>query len=136
MSNRLLAPYGTRCHGRPMGRVPGAALAVATLLAVAPAHADHTFPRGPIVVPGGVATPGYCWSEVKLFDTLRYGPVDFCRKNLAYRPGRLECAQVGENVCWVLLGVQWTLTRTPMSQYVIPCPDGPAPPVCPRMTFR
>ena len=27
-------------------------------------------------------------------------------------------------------------TRTPLNQYTIPCPDGPEPPVCPRMTFR
>lgn len=119
-----------------MTRLLGAALAFATMLAVETAEADHAIPRGPILVPGGVANPGYCWSEVKLFDSLRYGPVDFCRKRLAYRPGHLECAQVGESVCWVLLGTQWTLTRTPMSQYVIACPDGPAPPVCPRMTFR
>lgn len=133
-TSRLLAPGRSRCHGRGMARALGAALALATL--VATAHADHAIPRGPILVPGGVANPGYCWSEVKLFDTLRYGPVDFCRKRLAYRPGRLECAQVGESVCWVLLGTQWTLTRTPINQYVFACPEGPAPPVCPRLTFR
>lgn len=131
---RATIPRATWSPGVPRGI--RAALALVTLLAVATAHADHAIPRGPILVPGGAANPGYCWSEVKLFDTLRYGPVDFCRKRLAYRPGRLECAQVGESVCWVLLGTQWTLTRTPMSQYVIPCPDGPAPPVCPRLTFR
>lgn len=107
-----------------------------TVALVASASAQVVIPRGPVVVPGGVTNPGYCWPEVKLFETLRYGPVDFCRKRLAYRPGRLECAQVAENVCWVLLGVQWTMTRTTAREYVIPCPDGPEPPVCPRMTFR
>ena len=114
----------------------GLAVLIGVLAAVATARADHAIPRGPIIVPGGVANPAYCWPEVKLFDTLRYGPVDFCRKRMAYRPGRLECAQVGENVCWVLLGFQWTLTRTPTNEYVIPCPDGPEPPLCPRLTFR
>ena len=89
-----------------------------------------------VVVPGAVVNPAYCWPEVKLFDTLRYGPVDFCRKRLAYRPGRLECAQVDENVCWILLGAQWTLTRTPLLVRTIPCPDGFEPPVCPRLAFR
>jgi hypothetical protein len=123
-----------RCHGR--GMVHGAVLALVVLLAVATADAQVGVPPGPIVVPGGVANPGYCWAEVKLFDTLRYGPMEYCRKRLAYRPGRLECAQVGETVCWVRVGLQWTLTRTPVQQYVIPCPDGPEPPVCPRLTFR
>jgi hypothetical protein len=77
-----------------------AALALATLLAVTPARADDAIPRGPIVVPGGVPNPGYCWSEVKLFDTLRYGPVDFCRKRSPIAPAA-SSAQVGESVCWV-----------------------------------
>jgi hypothetical protein len=119
-----------------MARGPGPLLSLIVLVGVATAYAQNAIPRGPILVPGGVPNPGYCWSELKLFDTLRYGPVDFCRKHLAYRPGRLECAQVGESVCWVLLGAQWTLTRTPLNQYVIPCPDGPEPPVCPRLTFQ
>jgi hypothetical protein len=117
--------------------VVAVALGAAALAAAVTARADHAVvPRGPIVVPGGVANPAYCWPEWKLFETLRYGPVDFCRRRLDYRPGRLECARVGENVCWVLIGAQWTLTRTPTTQVVIPCPDGPAPPVCPRLTFR
>jgi hypothetical protein len=111
-------------------------LGLAVLAAAQVPAANEVVPRGPVVVPGGVVNPSYCWAEVKLFDTLRYGPVDFCRKRLTYRPGRLECAQVSESVCWVLLGTQWTLTRTPVSQYVIPCPDGPEPPVCPRLTFQ
>lgn len=96
-------------------------------------RADH---RPPVIVPVPVPVhPTHCWPEVKLFDTLRYGPVDFCRKRLAYRPGRLECAQVTEQVCWVLLDGQWTRTRSPVVTHVIPCPDGPEPPVCPRLTF-
>lgn len=101
------------------------------------AVADPGRPNLPptVVVPGGVANPAYCWPEVKLFDTLRYGPVDLCRKRLAYRPGRLECAQVDENVCWVLIGAQWTLTRTPSLTRTIPCPEGIEPPVCPRLAM-
>jgi hypothetical protein len=114
-------------------------LALALLVAATsawPARADTLVPPGQLLVPGGVANPAYCWPEVKLFDTLRWGPVDFCRKRLAYRPGRLECAQVSESVCWILLGTQWTLTRTFADEYVIACPEGPEPPVCPRLTFR
>jgi hypothetical protein len=106
--------------------------ALAAFLAAADvARADH-----PVVVPGAAVNPAYCWPEVKLFDSLRHGPVAFCRRRLAYRPGRLECTQVDESVCWVLLGSQWTLTRTPVGERVFPCPEGPEPPVCPRLTIR
>jgi hypothetical protein len=101
-------------------------------------RADAVRPAVPppvVVTPGAVPNPAYCWPEPKLFDTLRYGPVDLCRKRLRYQPGRLECAQVDENVCWVLLGTQWTLTRTPLLSRVIPCPEGFEPPVCPRLLF-
>jgi hypothetical protein len=109
---------------------------VALLVLVGLAHAEHAVVPGPILVPQGVTNPAYCWPEVKVFDSLRRGPIDYCRKRLAYRPGRLECAQVAENVCWVLLGTQWTLTRSPVTEHLVPCPDGPEPPVCPRLTFR
>ena len=79
-----------------MARALGAVLVLVALVGVATARAEDVIPRGPILVPGGVPNPGYCWAELKLFDTLRYGPFDFCRKRLAYRPGRLECAQIGE----------------------------------------
>jgi hypothetical protein len=119
------------------GMTVGARLALlAVLVAGAPVRAEHDGIPGAIIVPGGVVNPSYCWPEVKLFDSLRSGPVDFCRKHLAYRPGRLECAQVEENVCWVLLGTQWAQTRTPVTHRVLACPEGPQPPVCPRMTFR
>lgn len=119
-----------------MARAVRAAALGLLLCAGGAALGDPERPRGPVVLPRGGANPAYCWPETKLFDTLRDGPVDFCRRNLRYRPGHLECAQVGENVCWVLLGGQWTLTRTPTREWVIPCPDGPAPPVCPRLTLR
>jgi hypothetical protein len=106
-------------------------LVVALGVALGRAHAEPT-----VVVPVPV-NPSYCWPEVKLFDTLRYGPVDFCRKRLAYTPGRLECAQVREQVCWVVLADgQWTLTRSPIGTQLFPCPRGPEPPVCPRLTFE
>ena len=104
----------------------------ASALAVDP---SRPVPPPVVVAPGTVPNPAYCWPETKLFDTLRYGPVDLCRKRLRYQPGRLECAQVDENVCWVLLGTQWTLTRTPLVTRVIPCPEGFEPPVCPRLLF-
>ena len=64
---RATSPWATWSPGVLRGI--HAALALVTLLAVATAHADDAIPRGPILVPGGVANPGYCWSEVKLFDT-------------------------------------------------------------------
>jgi hypothetical protein len=70
-----------------MARGPGPLLSLIVLVGVATAYAQNAIPRGPILVPGGVPNPGYCWAELKLFDTLRYGPFDFCRKRLAYRPG-------------------------------------------------
>jgi hypothetical protein len=118
-----------------MGLCAAVAL-LAALLAAGTARGEQVVLPGPIIVPGGVANPSYCWPEYKLFDSLRTGPVDFCRKRLAYHPGRLECAQVEENVCWILLGTQWTQTRMPVNERVLPCPEGPQPPVCPRMTFR
>jgi hypothetical protein len=111
---------------------------VAVAVLAGSARADPRRPVVPppvVVAPSAVPNPAYCWPETKLFDTLRYGPVDLCRKKLRYQPGRLECAQVDENVCWVLLGAQWTLTRTPLVTRVIPCPEGFEPPVCPRLLF-
>ena len=103
----------------------------ALAVALGSAHAEPT-----VVVPVPV-NPSYCWPEVKFFDTLRYGPVPFCRRKLAYAPGRFECAQVSEQLCWVLLSDgQWILTRSPIGTQVIQCPDGPEPPVCPRLTFE
>ena len=121
-----------RPHG-PTAFLRFLVFALGLALVVGPARAGP-----PIVVPVPVpVNPSYCWPELKLFDTLRYGPVDFCRKRLAYAPGRLECAQVSEQVCWVLLADgQWILTRSPVGTQVIPCPDGPEPPVCPRLTFE
>ena len=82
-----------------MRRWPASVVAVALLAGAALADPRRPVVPPPVVVaPGTVPPPAYCWPETKLFDTLRYGPVDLCRKKLRYRPGRLECAQVDENV--------------------------------------
>ena len=76
----------------------------------------------------------YCWVDVRLFETLRLGPVDFCRRNLRYRPGRLECYRFIDQVCqtWVP-GSGWVTSRGSLDVQVFPCPRGPEPPVCRRL---
>jgi hypothetical protein len=111
------------------------------LLAVgAPATADPTII---VVPPGAVAPPPYaqtlsCWSDVRLYETLRDGYFPYCREKLRYRPGRLECFQIVDQVCTVLLpgSLQPVETRSPLQRQVIACPDGPEPPVCRRLDVR
>jgi len=113
--------------------VLAAAIAVAAILA-APAHAlDPQRPAPPqsraLTVPGG--EPGYCWTDIRVFYTLRYGPVAFCRRNLRYRPGALECYQFLDRVCATpdpLNG--WVNSSSPLDSQVFPCPAGIEPPVC------
>ena len=123
-----------------VSRLAIAALLVAPLLGV-PALA-HQIPPGlvqppPAVVPFVVPTPSTCWIDIRLFDTLRYGPVDFCRENLRYSPGRLECYQITDQVCATLTpDGQWVEGRTPLERQVFHCPPGPPPPVCRRLDLR
>jgi hypothetical protein len=122
------------------------ALAIAMALlgqpVVAPAQS-----RSPsiIVVPGGgqalpalpypYAQPLSCWSDIRLFRTLRNGNFPYCRQNLRYRPGALECFQIAEQVCEVIPagGTLPVRTTSTLSKQVIVCPDGPPPPVCRRL---
>jgi hypothetical protein len=127
--------------------IVGAALLVAALARLAAAE-----PKPPviIVVPGErPSVPSYpsvypyaqtlgCWSDVRLFNTLRNGNFPYCRQNLRYRPGALECFQITEQICEVIpagatLPIQ---TTSPLSKQVIPCPDGPEPPVCRRLDIE
>ena len=83
--------------------------------------------------PGAVVTD--CWLQARTFDTLRNGPFAYCRKNLRYRPGALECFWIAERVCWVFFPDrrEWSQLHTPEAPVAFPCPDGPEPPVCPRL---
>jgi len=119
-------------------------VALATLLLGHPLVAAAQ-PRSPtiFVIPGGgqplpalpYAQPLSCWSDVRLFNTLRNGNFPYCRQNLRYRPGALECFQIVEQICDVIpagatLPVRTTST---VNKQVIVCPDGPEPPVCRRL---
>jgi hypothetical protein len=132
------------------GTVRSIVHAVALVLA---GSAGAEAPRAPaiIVVPGGgrPVVPAYpyvypyaqtlgCWTDVKLFNTLRDGNFPYCRQKMRYRPGALECVQVTEQVCEVVpagatLPIQ---TTSPVNKQVIPCPDGPEPPVCRRLAIE
>lgn len=80
------------------------------------------------------AAPSYCWIELRVYQTLRHGPVDFCRQKLKYTPGRLECFQITDQVCAVLQSDgSWADTRSVVSRQVFACPPGPEPPVCRRL---
>jgi hypothetical protein len=110
-----------------------AALAAAVLMA-GPARAlDPRRPNPPQsrAVPVPVPQPGYCWIDTRLFYTLRYGPVAFCRRNLRYRPGALECYAFTDQVCATLDPVNgWVNSRSAIDWQVFPCPAGIEPPVC------
>jgi len=78
-----------------------------------------------------VPVPGDCWLDVRMFYTLRWGPVGFCRRNLRYRPGALECYQFLDRVCATPDPVSgWVYSKSPLEAQVFPCPAGPEPPVC------
>jgi hypothetical protein len=111
-------------------------LASALLLLGAPALADDFGP--PPVVPPLIVVPGYaptaCYPEVRIFETLKYGPTDICRLRMKYRPGRLECYQIVDQVCGSFLANgQWFEGRNIVSTNVVPCPDGPPQPMCPQL---
>lgn len=89
----------------------------------------------PATVPPAVL-PSTCWIDIRLFYTLRLGPVAICRRNLKYRPGKLECYQFTDQVCQTVDPANGIVTsRSPIDVAVLPCPNGPEPPVCPRLGF-
>lgn len=106
---------------------------LASLLALAPNVGAHQFD----VPAHGIVTA--CWFDTRLFDSLRTGPVTYCRGHLAYAPGALDCYQFTDQVCSVLLHSPTptlTETRVPVAPYLFACPDGPEPPLCPRLGWR
>ena len=113
--------------------------AVALVVALAPrvaAGGEAVVPAVPLI-PFGAPTVTACWYDVRLFDTLRHGRIDYCRENLRYRPGALECHQFTDQVCSVFLpGSGLVETRSPVHSHVFRCPGGPEPPVCRRLTLR
>lgn len=112
-------------------------LAVA-LLAAGPALADHR-QDGPIIIAPGLGGWGTsCYEDVRLFYTLRNGYFPYCRERMRYRPGRLECSQMTDRVCTIVdpTSLQLVEARTLAHRQVIPCPDGPEPPLCRKLNFR
>jgi hypothetical protein len=107
-----------------------ATLVLGTGLLLGPAAA----PAQTVIVPPGLPVTD-CWSQARTFDTLRDGPFAYCRKNLRYRPGALECFWIAERICWAFDPVsrEWSQLHTPEQPIVFPCPVGPEPPVCPRL---
>jgi hypothetical protein len=112
----------------------GVAVLVAVLLA-GPAEAlDPLRPAPPQsrgVLLGPLPEPGACRVELRVFYSLGLGPVAFCRRHLRYRPGTLECYQFIERICPTLdSGDGAGSSRRSLDAEVLPCPVGPAPPVC------
>lgn len=114
------------------------ALTIVAMLALAgPAAAQGPPPPiPPLVTP--LSPPvivADCWTQARLFESLRSGAFAYCRKNLRYRVGALECFYVGERICWAYDTIErrWTQLRTPQDPIAFPCPAGPEPPVCPRL---
>jgi hypothetical protein len=116
-----------------------ALVALAALLSVAAASGGPLPTPPPPVAPGPYpAFPTSCFVNVRLFRSLRTGPIDYCRENLRYEPGALECYQFTDQVCTVFLPSTGGFTETRSLLHAIPfrCPDGPEPPVCPRLSVR
>jgi len=88
------------------------------------------------VVPLPFATQ--CWEDVRLFDSLSTGTVDYCRGHLRYVPGALDCWQFVDEVCLLVFPSTGELTdaRTPRARIPIACPAGRPPPVCRRLDVR
>jgi hypothetical protein len=109
-----------------------ATIALWMLLAGGLAWAERPVPRAPLVAPFVTTS---CWVEPRWFESLRSGPVDYCKRSLRYRPGRLDCLAFTDEVCWVLnrdTGDYQKLRNTGRESLII-CPEGPEPPTCPRL---
>jgi hypothetical protein len=107
-------------------------LFLAGLGGVASAQTRIVPPRSPVVTPW-ITTQ--CWVEHRWFETLRSGPVDYCKRSLRFRPGKIDCLGFTDEVCWAVnqqTGEGQQL-RTEGIQNLIVCPEGPEPPTCPRL---
>jgi hypothetical protein len=101
-------------------------LAAAAVSAQAPPH---------VVLPGAAWVTTSCWVEPRWFETLRHGPVDYCKRSLRYRPGKIDCVAYTDEVCWAVNQVtgDWQQLRSAGLQRLFQCPAGPEPPTCPRL---
>src|SRR5688572_8606413 len=77
------------------------AVALILLFAAAVGQAQP-LPRAWVPHPFDPAS-GYCWVDVRVFETLRHGPFGYCRQKLRYTPGKPECFQITDQVCVSLL---------------------------------
>ena len=73
----------------------------------------------------GPWVPVSCWVEARWFETLRNGPMDYCKRSLRYRPGQIDCLTFTDQVCWNVNQVT--------GEYQQLRPSGPEPPTCPRL---
>jgi len=122
------------------------ALVAGMLLGAAPAGAQHV-ERGelhgiwPLPTPHPYyqyPQPAACWVDVRVFRSIRYGAVPYCRERMRYRPGAYECRQIIDHVCAVVMpgSAQLIDARTPLERRLIVCPEGPPPPMCRRMDLQ
>jgi len=105
------------------------------LTTAAGATGDYYVPDGVLVVPQPY--PAACWVDVRTFHSMRYGEMPYCRENLRYRPGALECFEIIDRVCSIVTPeLQLIDARTPVQRRRIACPAGPRPPLCRRLDVR
>jgi hypothetical protein len=105
------------------------------LLLAGIAHAEPPPPR--TWVPNWFdPAAGYCWADVRVFESLRHGPFEYCRQKLKYTPGKPECFQITDQVCVSLLpNGLWGDARANVVRQRFVCPRAPEPPVCRRLDF-
>jgi len=113
-------------------RLRAVPLALAIAMGVAMAGPIAAGPTGPVVAPWVTTS---CWIERRWFETLRNGSVDYCKRSLRYRPGKIDCVMFSDEVCWALNQQtgDYQQFRTPGLENLIQCPPGPEPPTCPRL---
>jgi hypothetical protein len=111
---------------------------VLALLLVAGAASAQIRPRSappPAIITGPSWVTTQCWVEPRWFETLRSGPVDYCKRSLRFRPGQVDCLAFTDEVCWAVnrdTG-EWTQLRNSGRETLFVCPSGPEPPTCPRL---
>jgi hypothetical protein len=107
-------------------------IALSALIAGGVAGAERIVPGAPLVAPWVTMS---CWVEPRWFESLRSGPVDYCKRSLRYRPGRIDCLAFTDEVCWVFNREtgDYQQLRNSGRESLIVCPEGPEPPTCPRL---